>query len=86
MPKGMKGVLFDPRLHHWQRSKKQVVLIEDMDENHIINAILLQFKEWFQAIREADSMEEVVVLLKNAPSDEIHIRSLVHQLERIFPS
>ena len=82
----MKGVLFDPRLHHWQRSKKQVVLIEDMDENHIINAILLQFKDWFKAIREADSMEEVVVLLKNAPSDEIHIRSLVYQLERIYPN
>ena len=77
---------FDPRLHHWQRSKKQVVLIKEMDENHIINSILLAYKDWFKAIREADTMEEVVMLLKNAPSDGIHIQSMIYQLERNLPN
>ena len=53
-----------------------------MDENHIINGILVTYREWFQAIREADTMEDVVGLLKSPPSDDIHIRSLVYQLER----
>lgn len=75
---------FDPRINHWSESKREWLNISDMNEVHIINAILKEYNEWAKAVRDCDTGDELVKLLSSPPSADIHIQSMTYELVRRF--
>lgn len=78
----MRGMRFDPRIHYWSASRKEVILLSDMNEVHIINALLKECRAWERAVKDCQLLDEAIELLKNPPSSTINYQSMLFELER----